>query len=91
MNKKSIAKVLIILSVILIVISISDFINLHEIMKNYVSPDLISKIGIPSGLHLPTFTATENAWMIVSMGLYLKISIMAAMAILSYLLLRDAI
>ena len=88
MKNKQLIRIILVLSSILILLTIGDFISTQSIMTNYVSPVIISKIGISGGITLPVFTETENAWLFVSMSMYIRIMLLIGIGVSSYLFLK---
>lgn len=81
---------LLIISVLILILTIADFLALHDIMREYVSPDIIAKIGITGGVKFPEFTQCVPEWTMASVSIYGRIALLiAAILIIVFTLRRN--
>jgi hypothetical protein len=68
MKSKKIVIVLIILCIVGFLLTIADFLALHDIMNDYVSTRALDSLDITLSDDLPTWTSTPGEWGIVRIG-----------------------
>jgi hypothetical protein len=65
MRSKTIAIVLIVLCVIGFILTIADFLALHDIRNEYVSTQILEKLDITLSDDLPEWISTPGEWQVV--------------------------
>jgi len=64
-----------VLSLIMILLLIGDFLALHDIRQDYVSSEVIEAVHADSAGYLPEWASTKLEWTFVRVSLLLKIII----------------
>lgn len=70
---KKIEKLLLVSSITLTALIILDYLPLHDIYRDYVSPTLINSLSIQLSSGLPEWTQTELEWNAVTANYILKV------------------
>lgn len=60
-------------TIALLVLALGDFLALHDIYSEYVSSDILGRLGIQLTTELPAWTATEGEWTMVQVGFYARV------------------
>lgn len=56
------------LSAIMFILTIGDFLALHDIYKDYVSTEILDYLNVTLDKELPAWTNTEGEWSLVTFG-----------------------
>jgi len=88
MNKRNSIIGLLVIAILILILTLADFLALHDIMREYVSPDIIAKIGISGGVQFPEFTQCVPEWTMASVSLYGRIALLIAAILLIVFALR---
>ena len=71
-NFKTITVLTLLLCVFVFILTIFDFVALHDIKQDYVSQYILNTLDISLSNDLPDWTTTEGEWHLVSFSLYLR-------------------
>ena len=82
-------KLLLVSTIILTALIILDYLPLHDIYRDYVSPTLMNSLNIQLSSGLPEWTKTELEWNTVTVNYILKILLALFNVVLINLLLRS--
>ncbi|NLF49598.1 MAG: hypothetical protein GX577_00535 [Leptolinea sp.] len=89
MNKsKKLEKMLLVSTITLTALIILDYLPLHDIYRDYVSPSLLNSLNIQPLSGLPEWTKTELEWNAVTVNYILKILLALGNVVLIILLQR---
>ncbi len=86
-NKNTLIGLIIVLGVLMLLAIGMDFLALHDIKQDYVSPDVLREYNISLADILPEWTATKTEWISVQISMILK----AAFVILSFFFAAKAL
>ena len=90
MKSKKIAVVLIVLCVIGFLLTIADFLALHDIRNEYVSTQILEKLDITLSEELPEWTSTPGEWGIVRVSyLFRSIFFIFCIYVLYWMVYKD--
>ncbi len=64
-NEKKVAVILMVLCVVGFLFTIADFLALHDIKNEYVSPRVLESLDITLSDDLPEWTSTQGEWQVV--------------------------
>jgi hypothetical protein len=78
-----------VLSILLLLLTVLDYLPLHDIRRDYVSRAALAGWEDGRAAALPEWTTADLEWSAVAAGLYLKAALAAAGAVLGALLLRE--
>ncbi len=82
-NKKIIA-IIIALCVIGFLLTLCDFLALHDIKNEYVSPRILERLNITLSEDLPEWTSTKGEWVIVRINYFFRLFFFLLCAVLLY-------
>ena len=71
-KKETLLKIVIILSIILFICTIDDFLALHDIYKDYVSRSALQYLEIETSQMLPEWTNTKLEWTSVTISYWVR-------------------
>jgi len=60
-------------SVLVLLMTIMDFLALHDIKQDYLSKTIIDYLGITFSKEIPDWTATSGEWRSVTISLYSRL------------------
>ena len=66
-------KLVLLIAIVLCVLTILDYLALHDIYKDYVSKTVLSYLNLSLPIELPGWTNTELEWNAVTLNYILKI------------------
>jgi hypothetical protein len=90
MKSKNIAIILIVLCVIGFLLTIADFLALHDIRNEYVSTHILETLDITLSDDLPEWTSTQGEWQVVRISyLFRSVFFIFCMYALYWLGLRE--
>jgi hypothetical protein len=55
-------------SLFVLVLTLGDFLALHDIRREYVSEEILNSLGVSLSAELPTWTATSGEWAMVELS-----------------------
>ena len=73
-------------NILIFVLTLTDFLALHDISKDYLSSERLESLGISASL--PTWTATEGEWQIVTISFVLRVLFLLLNILLLWFLLK---
>ncbi|MBT3241930.1 MAG: hypothetical protein HN352_02195 [Bacteroidetes bacterium] len=80
-KKNSIIGWAMVFAVLAFLLLILDFLALHDIKQDYVSPNVLSDFNINLSTLLPEWTATKAEWIAVQISLFVKASLLVVIII----------
>jgi len=75
-NSKNTLMLILGFSIIVLLFTFGDFMALHDIKSDYVSPSILYNLNIDLADKLPDWTATKMEWGLAIISLYLKLFLM---------------
>ena len=66
------------LNLLVFLLTILDFLALHDIQNDYVSSEALTHLQISTSAPLPAWTATQGEWQVVSVSLLVRILFLLA-------------
>ena len=69
-----------VLCIILLFLTLGDFLSLHDIRQDYVSTDILEDLQVKLSKELPEWTSTKAEWFVANVSFFLK-SVLAILAI----------
>ena len=79
------------LNIFILLLSVGDFLALHDIQNDYVSAEILTHLGITTSEPLPTWTATTGEWSMVAISFWGRLLLLLiASLILWQTLKKDA-
>lgn len=69
-------KLSIVLTILLCIAALDDFLSLHDIFKDYVSQPALSSLGIQTSKSLPDWTGTPLEWTSVTVSYLFRVVIL---------------
>ncbi|MGD2058982.1 MAG: hypothetical protein PVI04_09655 [Anaerolineales bacterium] len=80
------SKVLISLAVIgfLLVLTVGDFLALHDVQQDYVSPEALHALELDLAGALPYWTATTGEWSMLTISIYSRFVLLIVNALLLF-------
>lgn len=87
MKKKTyLTKAMLIFNLLILILTLGDFLALHDIQNDYVSTKMLDLHQITTSTPLPAWTATQGEWQVVSISFWLRVLfLLANLALLWYL------
>jgi hypothetical protein len=73
----------------LLALTLGDFLALHDIQQDYVSPEVLTRMDLDLAGALPYWTTTSGEWTMVSISFIARLVLLLVNALLLLLLLRD--
>ena len=73
-----------VLCIILLFLTLGDFLSLHDIRQDYVSTDILADLQVKLSKELPEWTSTKTEWFVANISFYLK-SVLTILAIFTLL------
>jgi len=61
-----------VLCIILLFLTLGDFLSLHDIKQDYVSTDILADLQVKLSKELPEWTSTKAEWFVANISFYLK-------------------
>ena len=83
-------KFVLVIAIVLCLLTILDFLALHDIYKDYVSKTVLSYLNLALPIELPGWTNTELEWNALTLNYILKI-FLAITNILLIVILRNMV
>ena len=71
-----------VLCIILLFLTLSDFLSLHDIRQDYVSTDILADLQVKLSKELPEWTSTKTEWFAANISFFLKF-VLAIIAIIT--------
>lgn len=62
-----------VLCIILLFLTLSDFLSLHDIRQDYVSTDILEDLQVKLSKELPEWTSTKAEWFAANISFFLKL------------------
>ena len=82
-NKKIVA-ILVALCVIGFLLTLCDFLVLHDIKQEYVSMRILERLNITLSEDVPEWTATKGEWIVVKINYFFRLFFFILCAVLLY-------
>ena len=82
-NKKIVA-IIVVLCVIGFLLTLCDFLALHDIKKEYVSTSILERLNITLSEDLPEWTSTKGEWNVVRINYFFRVFFFLLCAVLLY-------
>jgi hypothetical protein len=82
-NKKIIA-IIVALCVLGFLLTLCDFLALHDIKKEYVSTNILERLNITLSEDLPEWTSTKGEWNVVRINYFFRVFFFILCAVLLY-------
>lgn len=82
-NKKIVA-IIVALCVIGFLLTLCDFLALHDIKNEYVSTRILERLNITLSQDLPEWTSTKGEWIVVRISYFFRLFFFILCAILLY-------
>ncbi len=80
-------------TLVVLTLSLGDFLALHDIYNDYVSKDFVEILGLIVGSELPDWTATEGEWTLVQFSFWARVAFLllntATLSLCVYFLRRQ--
>ena len=76
------------LSAIMFIFTIADFLALHAIYKDYVSTEILDYLNIALDKELPTWTNTDGEWGLVTISFFSRFGLLIVNLIILFLSIR---
>ncbi len=61
-----------VLCIILLFLTLGDFLSLHDIKQDYVSTDILADLQVKLSKELPEWTSTKAEWFVANVSFFLK-------------------
>ena len=61
-----------VLCIILLFLTLGDFLSLHDIRQDYVSTDILADLQVKLSKELPEWTSTKAEWFVANTSFFLK-------------------
>ena len=61
-----------VLCIILLFLTLGDFLSLHDIRQDYVSTDILEDLQVKLSKELPEWTSIKAEWFVANISFYLK-------------------
>ncbi|MBE9510314.1 MAG: hypothetical protein IMY71_05505 [Bacteroidetes bacterium] len=61
-----------VLCIILLFLTLGDFLSLHNIKQDYVSTDILADLQVKLSKELPEWTSTKAEWFVANVSFFLK-------------------
>ena len=84
-STSNLIRVTLILTALVFLFTIDDFLSLHDINKDYVSKSILEYLNIETSKELPSWTNTSLEWLSVEVSLVMRFFLIL---IILYLLVR---
>lgn len=62
-----------VLCIIILFLTLGDFLALHDIRQDYVSSDILSDLQVKLSKELPAWTSTKSEWFVANASFLLKL------------------
>ncbi len=76
-------------NILVFLLTILDFLALHDIAKDYLSKEALDTAGITA--FVPAWTATEGEWLVVQISFFVRVTFLLVNLIFLWVLLRSKI
>ena len=76
------------LSAIMFIFTIADFLALHDIYIDYVSTEILDYLNIALDKELPTWTNTDGKWGLVTISFFSRFGLLIVNLIILFLSIR---
>ena len=86
---KALITLSLVLTVILIIFTIGDYLALHDIWKDYVSRGALTYLKIETSKPLPYWTKTNLEWTSVTVSYFVRFLVIIANVVVLYLLIKE--
>ena len=84
-------KSMLLLNLLVFLLTITDFLALHDIQNDYVSAKVLGGLQIGTSAPLPAWTATQGEWQLVSISFFARVVFLIANLGLLWVLERKAV
>ena len=75
-NPKNTLMLILSFSIIVLLFTFGDFLALHDIKSDYISPSILDELNIDLAEKLPDWTAAKLEWGLATISLYFKLLLM---------------
>jgi hypothetical protein len=72
----------------LLVLTLGDFLALHDIQQDYVSPEVLNRLKLDIAGSLPYWTATSGEWAMVTISFIARVILLLGNVLLLFMILR---
>jgi hypothetical protein len=86
---RQIAALLLLCNILIFLLTVFDFIALHDIKNDYVSRHILDYLNITLSDSPPTWTATTGEWQIVTISFYSRLIFIIANIIILVMFIRN--
>ena len=76
-NSKNFFMLILGFSLIVLLFTFGDFLALHDIKRDYVSPYILEDFNIPLDNNLPEWTNTKMEWGLAQVSLFIRMLLMS--------------
>jgi hypothetical protein len=83
-KEKKIVMIIVALCVIGFLLTLCDFLALHDIKKEYVSTRILERLNITLSEDLPEWTETKGEWRVVKISYFFRLFFFILCAVLLY-------
>ena len=87
MNKK--LQALLGLNLLILLLTLGDFLALHDIQNDYVSTAILDYLQITTSSTLPSWTATSGEWLMVTLSFWVRTILLLASLLLLWKVLKE--
>ena len=79
-------KGMLLFNLLVFILTVGDFLALHDISKDYISSERLEALGISTAL--PTWTAAEGEWLIITISFVARFLFLSLNILLLWTLLK---
>ena len=76
------------INLLLLLLTLGDFLALHDIQNDYISAEILTSLGITTSATLPGWTATTGEWAVVAFSFWGRLLLLGIAIVLLWQLIK---